>query len=165
VCQRHSRQLTRYVNSGLASKASPLSGHQEFARTRSVGIYYHRPNGIMDSDVLPLTFTHRPYEVQRVPAFTCNRATWCLKSVTISPFHLGAGASTNKCNLVGTIWRGGLLQFPPRTRHDTVTTDVEARCVSNQPAADDNVEGMAGGTPAHSNCLPPMPGSGWRNKA
>jgi len=48
---------------------------------------------------------------------------------------------TLRARVVGTIWRGGLLQFPPRTRHDAITTDVEERGVQRWLALDDDVDG------------------------
>ena len=46
-----------------------------------------------------------------------------------------------RARVVGTIWRGALLRFPPRTRHDAITTDVEERNVQRWLALDDDVDG------------------------
>ncbi len=43
--------------------------------------------------------------------------------------------------VVGTIWQGFLLRYPPRTRHDAIQTDVEERRVQRWLALDDDLEG------------------------
>ena len=43
--------------------------------------------------------------------------------------------------VVGTVWQGFLLNYPPRTRHDAITTDVEERGVQRWLALDDDVDG------------------------
>jgi hypothetical protein len=44
-----------------------------------------------------------------------------------------------RARVVGTIWHGFLLKFPPITRHDAITTDVEERGVQRWLALDDDV--------------------------
>lgn len=43
--------------------------------------------------------------------------------------------------VVGTIWTGWLLSYPPRTRHDAITTDAEERGAGRWLALDDDIEG------------------------
>jgi len=43
--------------------------------------------------------------------------------------------------VVGTIWHGALLAFPPRTRHDAIQVDVEDRGVERWLALDDDITG------------------------
>lgn len=43
--------------------------------------------------------------------------------------------------VIGTIWRGELLEHPPRTRHDAIQTDAAARGLVRWLALDDDVEG------------------------
>lgn len=42
--------------------------------------------------------------------------------------------------IVGTIWQGWMLKFPPPRRHDASTTDAEERGVGHWLALDDDVE-------------------------
>lgn len=46
-----------------------------------------------------------------------------------------------QARVVGTIWQGFLLQFPPRTRHDAIATDVDERGVQRWLALDDDTDG------------------------
>lgn len=63
--------------------------------------------------------------------------------------------------VVGTIWQGFLLQFPPRTRHDAITTDVEERNVQRWLALDDDIEGW----PAERRHLVVAPTNSWHGLA
>jgi hypothetical protein len=46
-----------------------------------------------------------------------------------------------QARVVGTIWQGFLLQFPPRTRHDAIATDAAERGVQRWLALDDDTDG------------------------
>lgn len=63
--------------------------------------------------------------------------------------------------VVGTIWQGFLLPFPPRTRHDAITTDAEERRVSRWLALDDDIEGW----PDERRHLVVAPGNPWQGLA
>jgi hypothetical protein len=62
-----------------------------------------------------------------------------------------------RARVAGTIWQGFLLQFPPHTRHDAITTDVEERGVGRWLALDDDVEGW----PAERRHLVVAPTNNW----
>ena len=59
--------------------------------------------------------------------------------------------------VVGTIWTGWLLNYPPRTRHDAITTDAEERGVQRWLALDDDIEGW----PDERRHLLVAPTDGW----
>lgn len=59
--------------------------------------------------------------------------------------------------VVGTIWTGWLLNYPPRTRHDAITTDAEERSVQRWLALDDDIEGW----PDERRHLLVAPTDGW----
>jgi len=46
-----------------------------------------------------------------------------------------------RAHVVGTIWQGFLLNYPPRTRHDAIAIDAEERGVERWLALDDDVDG------------------------
>lgn len=43
--------------------------------------------------------------------------------------------------VIGTVWRGALLEHPPRTRYDAVQIDADARGLMRWLALDDDAEG------------------------
>jgi hypothetical protein len=43
--------------------------------------------------------------------------------------------------VVGTIWHGALLKYPPRTRYDAIQTDATSRGLGQWLALDDDAEG------------------------
>lgn len=43
--------------------------------------------------------------------------------------------------VVGTIWQGELLEYPPRTRYDAIQTDANMRGLTQWLALDDDTEG------------------------
>lgn len=66
-----------------------------------------------------------------------------------------------RARVVGTIWRGALLQFPPRTRHDAIATDAEERRVPRWLALDDDLDGW----PAERRHLVVAPTDTWAGLA
>ena len=59
--------------------------------------------------------------------------------------------------VVGTIWQGWMLKFPPPRRHDAIATDAEERGVGRWLALDDDVEGW----PANRRHLLVAPKNPW----
>lgn len=62
-----------------------------------------------------------------------------------------------RTRVVGTIWQGWMLKFPPPRRHDAITTDAEERGVGRWLALDDDVEGW----PANRRHLLVAPKNPW----
>jgi hypothetical protein len=69
--------------------------------------------------------------------------------------------SALRARVVGTIWQGWLLQFPPPRRHDAVTIDAEERGVERWLALDDDVEGW----PVNQRHLLVAPENPWESLA
>lgn len=63
-----------------------------------------------------------------------------------------------RTRVVGTIWQGWRLQFPPPRRYDAITIDAEERMVERWLALDDDVEGW----PAHRRHLVVAPKDTWQ---
>lgn len=66
-----------------------------------------------------------------------------------------------RARVVGTIWQGWMLKFPPLRRHDAITTDAEERGVGRWLALDDDVEGW----PANRRHLVVAPKNPWQGLA
>jgi hypothetical protein len=66
-----------------------------------------------------------------------------------------------RSRVVGTIWQGWMLQFPPPRRHDAITADAEERGVRRWLALDDEVEGW----PADRRHLVVAPKNPWQGLA
>lgn len=63
--------------------------------------------------------------------------------------------------VVGTIWQGWMLRFPPPRRYDAITTDAEERGVKRWLALDDDVEGW----PVDRRHLVVAPTNAWQGLA
>lgn len=59
--------------------------------------------------------------------------------------------------VVGTIWRGELLQHPPRTRYDAIQTDADKRGRVRWLALDDDLDGW----PCEEFCRVIAPSNSW----
>lgn len=66
-----------------------------------------------------------------------------------------------RARVVGTIWQGWMLRFPPSRRHDAITTDAEERGVGRWLALDDDVDGW----PAKRRHLVVAPNDTWQGLA
>lgn len=66
-----------------------------------------------------------------------------------------------RARVVGTIWQGWMVEFPPPRRHDAITTDAEERGVERWLALDDDVEGW----PANRRHLVVAPTNPWQGLA
>lgn len=92
--------------------------------------------------------THRPLEhasllariLEAFPDLRISLATRWVRALgyEFAVRQLPLGLQTR---VVGTIWQGWMLQFPPPRRHDAITIDPEERRVGRWLALDDDVEG------------------------
>jgi hypothetical protein len=66
-----------------------------------------------------------------------------------------------RTRVVGTIWRGWMLQFPPPRRYDAIATDAEERGIERWLALDDDI----GGWPTNRCHLLVAPENPWQGLA
>jgi hypothetical protein len=88
-------------------------------------------------------FEHAPLLAHILKAFPDVRISLATSWVRVFGYELSVQQlpPALRARVIGTIWQGWMLQFPPPRRHDAITIDSEERGVERWLALDDDVEG------------------------